>query len=87
MGAEAAMNAVYYNKIQDIEDEAERATFVKAKRDEYDEDINILRLASELIVDGIVEPEDLRAELITRFAAYQSKDRTFSRRRHGVTPV
>jgi methylmalonyl-CoA decarboxylase subunit alpha len=87
MGAEAAVNAVYYNKIQDIEDETERATFVKTKRDEYDEDINIVRLASELIVDGIVEPEDLRAELITRFAAYRSKDRTFSRRRHGVTPV
>jgi acetyl-CoA carboxylase carboxyltransferase component len=87
MGAEAAVNAVYYNKIQAIEDENERETFVQTKRDEYDEDINILRLASELVVDAIVEPEDLREELIKRFAAYRSKDRSFSRRRHGVTPV
>jgi len=87
MGAEAAVNAVYFNKIQAIEDDAEREAFVQAKRDEYDEDINILRLASELVLDAIVEPEDLRAELIRRFATYASKDRTFSRRRHGVTPV
>jgi acetyl-CoA carboxylase carboxyltransferase component len=87
MGAEAAVNAVYYNKIQAIEDPDERAAFVTTQRDEYDEDINIMRLASELIVDAIVEPEDLRRELISRFAAYRSKDRSFSRRRHGVTPV
>ena len=57
------------------------------ERDAYDEDINIVRLASELVVDAIVEPEELRDELIKRFAAYGSKDRSFSNRRHGVTPV
>ena len=36
MGAEAAVNAVYANKIAAIEDEAERAAFVEAKRAEYD---------------------------------------------------
>jgi acetyl-CoA carboxylase carboxyltransferase component len=87
MGAEAAVNAVYYNQIQAIEDEAEREAFVAQKRAEYDEDIDIVHLASELVVDAIVEPEELRAELIARFAAYATKDRTFSRRRHGVTPV
>jgi methylmalonyl-CoA decarboxylase subunit alpha len=87
MGAEAAINAVFYNRIQAIEDETERAALVKQLRDEYDEDINIVHLASELVVDAIVEPEDLRGELIERFAAYRSKDRTFSRRRHGITPV
>jgi acetyl-CoA carboxylase carboxyltransferase component len=87
MGAEAAVNAVYYNQIQAIEDEAEREEFVAKKREEYDEDIDIVHLASELVVDAIVEPEDLRAELVARFAAYSSKDRAFSRRRHGVTPV
>jgi methylmalonyl-CoA decarboxylase subunit alpha len=60
---------------------------VKQLRDEYDEDINIVHLASELVVDAIVQPEDLRGELIARFAAYRGKDRTFSRRRHGITPV
>jgi acetyl-CoA carboxylase carboxyltransferase component len=87
MGAEAAVNAVHYNRIQAIEDEAERAAYVQKLRDEYNEDIDIVRLASELVVDAIVEPGELRGELIARFAAAAGKDRHFSRRRHGVTPV
>ncbi len=58
-----------------------------AKRAEYETDIDIVRLASELVIDAIVEPHDLRAELIRRYAAARGKDRHFSRRRHGVTPV
>ena len=46
-----------------------------------------MHLAAELVVDAIVEPEDLRAELIARLRPRPGKDRTFSRRRHGVTPV
>jgi len=87
MGAEAAVNAVYANKIAAIADEAERAAFVAARRQEYEKDIDIVRLASELVVDTIVAPEDLRGELVRRFAAARDKDRHFSRRRHGVTPV
>jgi acetyl-CoA carboxylase carboxyltransferase component len=87
MGAEAAVNAVYANKIAAIEDPDERAAFVAAKRAEYEADIDIVRLASELVVDAIVEPHELRDELIARFAAAHHKDRHFSRRRHGVTPV
>ena len=87
MGAEAAVNAVYANKIAAIGDEAERDAFVAAKREEYDQDIDIVRLASELVVDTIVEPADLRGELVRRFDLARSKDRHFSRRRHGVTPV
>jgi acetyl-CoA carboxylase carboxyltransferase component len=87
MGAEAAVNAVYANKIAAIEDEAERAAFVAAKRAEYERDIDIVRLASELVVDTIVEPHELRTELVRRFAAARTKERQFSRRRHGVTPV
>ena len=87
MGAEAAVNAVYANKIAAIEDEDERAAFVAGKRREYDEDIDIVRLASELVVDDIVTPERLRDELVRRYRTYRGKDRSFSRRRHGVTPV
>jgi len=87
MGAEAAVNAVYANKIAAISDEAERAAFVAARRAEYEVDIDLVRLASELVVDAIVEQEGLRDELIRRFAAARTKDRHFSRRRHGVTPV
>jgi acetyl-CoA carboxylase carboxyltransferase component len=87
MGAEAAVNAVYANKIAAIADETERAAFVADKRDEYERDIDVIRLASELVVDTIVQPHELRDELIHRFAAARGKDRHFSRRRHGVTPV
>jgi acetyl-CoA carboxylase carboxyltransferase component len=87
MGPEAAINAVYANKIAEINDEVERAAYVDRLRKEYEIDIDILRLASELIVDAIVEPRDVRRELIARFAAAATKDRHFSSRRHGVPPV
>jgi acetyl-CoA carboxylase carboxyltransferase component len=87
MGAEAAVNAVYANKIAAIADADERAAFVAARREEYERDIDIVRLASELVIDTIVEPAELRAELVRRYAAAHGKDRHFSRRRHGVTPV
>jgi acetyl-CoA carboxylase carboxyltransferase component len=87
MGPEAAINAVFYNQIQAIEDEAERAEFVRRKREEYAADIDILHLASELVVDAVIEPDTLRAELIRRFALAESKDRRFSERRNPVTPA
>ena len=87
MGAEAAVNAVYANKIAALDFDEARAEFVAARRAEYELDIDIVRLASELVVDTVIEPEDLRAELVRRFAAARTKDRHFSRRRHGVTPV
>jgi acetyl-CoA carboxylase carboxyltransferase component len=87
MGPQAAINAVFYNQIQAIEDEAERQRFVEEKRTEYAEDIDILHLASELVVDAVVEPTDLRAELIRRFALASSKDRSFAERRNPITPA
>jgi len=87
MGPQAAVNAVFYNQIQAIEDEAEREAFVSAKREEYAEDIDLLHLASELVVDAVVEPGDLRAELIRRFAHAAGKDRAFAERRNPVTPA
>jgi acetyl-CoA carboxylase carboxyltransferase component len=87
MGAEAAVNAVYANKLEQLSDDAARAAETGRLRREYEQDIDILRLASELVVDDIVEPEDLRAELIRRFAAARGKDRTPPRRRHGISPA
>ena len=86
MGAEAAVNAVYANKIAAL-DEADRPAFIAERRAEYEQDIDIMRLASELVIDAIIEPAALRNELIRRYAAARGKDRSFSRRRHGVTPV
>ena len=87
MGPEAAINAVYYNQIQAIADEAERAEFVERKRAEYSEDIDILHLASELVVDSVIEPADLRAELIRRYADAAGKDRHFTERHNPITPA
>lgn len=87
MGAEAAVNAVYANKIAALPTDEERAAFVAERRAEYEQDIDIMRLASELVVDTVVEPGDLRDELVRRYRAAARKDRGFARRRHGVTPV
>ncbi|WP_066174809.1 acyl-CoA carboxylase subunit beta [Bacillus marinisedimentorum] len=86
MGPEAAVNAVYANKIASLPEE-ERPAFIQEKREEYKEDINIYHLASEMIIDDIVAGNKLRDELITRFAAYESKNVTFTDRKHGVYPV
>ena len=87
MGPEAAVNAVYANKIAEIVDEAERTAFVDGLRAEYEIDIDILHLASELVVDAVIEPAEVRSELVARFAAAATKNRHFSDRRHGVPPV
>ncbi|GIM47440.1 propionyl-CoA carboxylase subunit beta [Collibacillus ludicampi] len=86
MGPEAAVNAVYANKIAELPEE-ERAAFVEQKREEYKKDIDIYRLASEMVIDGIIQPNALRDELIKRFDAYSSKYMVFSERKHPVYPV
>ncbi|MBU8785107.1 MULTISPECIES: acyl-CoA carboxylase subunit beta [Bacillus] len=86
MGPEAAVNAVYANKIAALPEE-ERAAFIAKKREEYQKDIDIYRLASEMIVDGIVPAGSLREELGKRLSAYMSKYMTFTQRKHPVYPV
>ena len=73
--------------VQRIADEQAREAETGRLRREYERDIDILRLASELVVDDIVEPEDLRDELVRRFAVARGKDRTPPRRRHGISPA
>ncbi|MBK6858334.1 MAG: acyl-CoA carboxylase subunit beta [Microthrixaceae bacterium] len=87
MGPEAAVNAVFANKIAAFDDPAEADAFVAEQRGIYEEDVDILRLASELVIDTIVQPENLRTEIIRRFTLAAGKDRHFSDRRHGVPPV
>lgn len=86
MGPEAAVNAVYANQIARLP-ETERPAFVEQKRREYAEDIDVFRLASELIVDAVIPFERLREELIARYAMYANKDAPFSTRRNPVYPV
>nr|WP_204557381.1 acyl-CoA carboxylase subunit beta [Bacillus ectoiniformans] len=86
MGPEAAVNAVYANKIAQLPEE-ERQAFINEKREEYRQDIDIYRLASELIIDDVVEPNNLRNELSSRLDVYMSKYLNFTDRKHGVNPV
>lgn len=87
MGPEAAVNAVYSNKIQAIDDPKERLAFIQDKQKEYEAHIDIFTLASELIVDEIIAPNDLRKTLIERFNIYETKEIHFSTRKHPVYPV
>ena len=87
MGPEAAINAVYANKIAAIADPDEREKFINERRAEFAADVDLLRLASELVIDAIVEPEDLRDDLAARLVLAGGKDRSFSDRLHGVPPV
>jgi acetyl-CoA carboxylase carboxyltransferase component len=87
MGPQAAINAVYFNQLQAIEDPGERARRTEQLRTEYAEDIDILHLASELVIDAVIEPELLREELIRRFAHAASKRRSWPAKHNPVTPV
>ncbi|SDZ15739.1 Acetyl-CoA carboxylase, carboxyltransferase component [Evansella caseinilytica] len=86
MGPEAAVNAVYAKKIQSLPKE-ERPAFIQEKREQYQENIDIYRMASELIVDAIVPADRLRQELRERFDLYASKYQVFTERKHAVYPV
>lgn len=87
MGPEAAVNAVYANRIAELADEAERGAFVAARRAEYEADVDLLRLASDLVVDAVVAPGDLRRELVVRLERAAGRRRHLTERRHGVPPV
>ncbi|TMB46505.1 MAG: acyl-CoA carboxylase subunit beta [Chloroflexi bacterium] len=86
MGPEPAVNAVFYNKLGELP-EAERAAKRKELEDEYREDVDLYKLASNLIVDDIVEPDQLRDALIARFKAYSTRLSARTERKHGVPPV
>jgi len=74
MGPEPAINAVYFNKLAEMGEEEKKA-FILEKTMEYEKDVNILRLASELIVDHLIDFSQTRGELIQRFSYYRKQPR------------
>ena len=84
MGPEAAINAVYANKLAAIDDPEERAEREAALREEYREDIDVHRMASEAVIDEIVPPSELREELIARFAFYDGIEKHLPDKKHGT---
>jgi acetyl-CoA carboxylase carboxyltransferase component len=86
MGPEAAINAVYANQIAELPEE-QREPFRKMMEAKYAEDIDIFRLASEMIIDTITPFESLRDELIARYHIYETKEMRFSECRNPIYPV
>lgn len=86
MGAEAAVNAVYFNKIQE-KPEAERAAYVEQLRTEYRHDVDIYKLAADLHIDALVEPATLRDELAARIELSITRREHRFPKKHGVIPV
>jgi acetyl-CoA carboxylase carboxyltransferase component len=88
MGPQAAVNAVYYNKIQEVPAGPERDAYVAKLREEYRAGIDLLELASEMVVDAVVPGERLRAELALRLGR-ASENRHVRRppKKHLVSPV
>jgi acetyl-CoA carboxylase carboxyltransferase component len=87
MSPEASANAVYANKIAAITDPVRREQFIADRVAEQAADFTLLRMASELVVDTIVPPSGLRAELIARLDAAAGWQRGPRRRHHLVSPV
>ncbi len=87
MGPQAAVNAVYFNKIQEIPAGPERDAYVAKLREEYKADIDIRKLAAELVIDAVVPGDRLRAEIAQRFARYAGKREVRVPKKHMVPPV
>jgi acetyl-CoA carboxylase carboxyltransferase component len=87
MAGEAAVNAVYAKKIAEIDDPEERRAFVAGRAAEFDSELDAIRLASELLIEAVVEPAELRGELEHRLDAAQGWERSTDRRHHGAFPV
>ncbi|PSQ10740.1 propionyl-CoA carboxylase [Halobacteriales archaeon QS_5_70_15] len=84
MGPEAAINAVYANRLAGIEDEEERAGMEQQLREEFREDIDVRRMASDVVIDDVVPPSDLREALVERFAFYETVEKDLPEKKHGT---
>jgi acetyl-CoA carboxylase carboxyltransferase component len=87
MGPQAAVNAVYYNKIQEVPAGPERDAYVAKLRDEYKADIDLMKLAAELVIDAVVPGDQLRNELAARFERFSAKEERRPKKKHIVPPV
>ena len=84
MGPEAAINAVYKRKLDQIEDEEDRAQREQELQEEYRRDIDVKRMASEVVIDEIVPPSTLRDELCNRFEMYRNVTKQRPDKKHGT---
>ncbi len=74
MGAQPALYAVHYHRLSEMSD-AERRDFLEEQTRLYEKDVELERLAAELVIDHIVAFEKAREELCRRFDLAIAKDR------------
>jgi acetyl-CoA carboxylase carboxyltransferase component len=87
MAAEASVSAVYANKIEAIADSGDRDEYVRRRVEEQEADLSLLRMANALVLDTVVEPPQLRAELAARLRGAAGWARRAGQRHHIVSPV
>jgi acetyl-CoA carboxylase carboxyltransferase component len=87
MGPQAAVNAVHYNRIQALSEGPERDELVARLRAEYQADVDLQKLASELVVDAVIAFEDLRREVVSRLSLARDKVRPPRRGGPWISPM
>lgn len=87
MGAQAAVNAVYYNRIQATPEGAERERLVEDLRTEYRADVDLVKIGSELVVDDVIAFDALRPQLAARFELLADKRVAAPTRKHLIMPM
>lgn len=87
MGPAAAVNAVYYNKIQTLPEGEERDSFIQTRQNEYEDDIDLYKLADDLVIDAIVPPADLRRQLANRLSLLVDKQELRLPKKNAISPM
>ena len=87
MGPQAAVNAVYFNKLQEVSAGEARDALVEQLREEYRDDIDILKLASNLVVDSVLPFNLLRDQIVERFSAVEATPSPRRHRKHLISPM
>jgi acetyl-CoA carboxylase carboxyltransferase component len=86
MGPQPAVNAVFYNKLMEMDEELREAER-KRLEEEYRQAIDIYKLADRLIVDDVVPLSDLRKTLEKRLSYLRQTQMPHSTPPHPVFPV
>ncbi len=84
MGPEAAINAVYANKLDAIDDPEERAEREAELREEFREEIDVRKMASDVVIDEVIPPSRLREQLERRFEFYEGIEKNLPDKKHGT---
>jgi acetyl-CoA carboxylase carboxyltransferase component len=87
MASEAAVNAVSAKHLAAMASEEEREAFIAEHKIEFEKELDPLRLASDLLVDAVVEPTAARRELILRLRAAAGWSTPTTSRFRGNFPV